>query len=339
MVTTDSYFIDPKIVPYKTLSSGDKMPAIGLGTFGSDKFSHKQVSIAVEDAIRRGYRHIDCASVYMNEEHIGKVLDKLLTEDIVKREDLWITSKVWNDQHHEVEKACKKSLADLQLDYLDLYLVHWPFPNYHAPGCDGDARNPDSKPFIVEDFMKTWRQMESLVEKGLVKNIGTSNMTIPKFAAVLPLMKIKPVANEMELHPSFQQPELFDYVISQNIQPIGYSPIGSPNRPERDKTPDDVVDIEEPVIIEIAERLGVHPAVVCIKWAVQRGQIPIPFSVKREQYMTSIKAITEDFLTDQEMEEIKSVDKNSRLIKGQVFLWEEAKGWEDLWDLDGKIAK
>jgi len=339
MTTTDNYFIDPKIVPYKTLSSGDKMPAIGLGTFGSDKFSHEQVSTAVEDAIRRGYRHIDCASVYMNEEHIGEVLHKLLKEDVVNRESLWITSKVWNDQHHEVEKACRKSLADLQLDYLDLYLVHWPFPNYHAPGCDGDARNPDSKPFIVDDFMKTWRQMESLVEKGLVKNIGTSNMTIAKFEAVLPLMKIKPVANEMELHPSFQQPELFNYVVSQNIQPIGYSPIGSPNRPERDKTPDDVVDIEEPVIKKIAERLGVHPAVVCIKWAVQRGQIPIPFSVKREQYMTSIKAITEDFLTDEEMEQIKEIDKNSRLIKGQVFLWEDAKGWEDLWDLDGKIAK
>lgn len=339
MTTSDIYFIDPKIVPYKTLSSGDKMPAIGLGTFGSDKFSYQQVANAVEDAIRRGYRHIDCASVYMNEDYIGEVLKKLIDEGVVKREELWITGKVWNDQHNEVEKACRKSLADLQLDYFDLYLVHWPFPNYHAPGCDGDARNPDSKPFIVDDFINTWRQMESLVEKGLVKNIGTSNMTIAKFEAVLPLMKIKPVANEMELHPSFQQPELFDYVVSKGIQPIGYSPIGSPNRPERDKTPDDVVDIEEPVIKKIAQRLGVHPGVVCIKWAVQRGQVPIPFSVKREQYMTSIKAITENPLTDEEMKEIESVDKNCRLIKGQVFLWEGAKGWEDLWDLDGEIVK
>ena len=173
---------------------------------------------------------------------------------------------------------------DLQLDYLDLYLVHWPFPNYHPPGCDVASRSPDARPYIHENFMKTWRQMEALVDRGLVRHIGTSNMTIPKLRLVLRDARIKPACNEMELHPHFQQPELFRYVVDHGIVPIGYCPIGSPNRPERDRTETDTVDIEDPVIVRIAERLGVHPGIVCIKWAVQRGQVPIPFSVKRPQY-------------------------------------------------------
>lgn len=339
MSLTEVKGVDPKLVPTKKLRSGDEIPVVGLGTFGSDRFTHEEVAAAVKDAIRLGYRHIDCASVYMNEKQIGKAINEAISEGMVTREELWITGKVWNDQHKEVEKSCSQSLADLQIGYFDLYLVHWPFPNYHAPGCDVDARNPDSKPFTSEQFMDTWRQMETLVDKGLVKNIGTSNMTIPKLEKVLPLMKVLPVANEMELHPCFQQPELFDYCVQNDIQPIGYSPIGSPRRPERDKTVDDAVDIEEPIVQKIAKRLNVHPAVVCLKWAVQRGQIPIPFSVKQPQYIGNLECVTKDPITPEEMEELKSIDKNSRLIKGQVFLWEGAKGWEDLWDLDGEIAQ
>ena len=128
--------------------------------------------------------------------------------------------------------------------------------------------------------MKTWRQMEKLVEMGLVRHIGTSNMTIPKLKLLLRDAKIKPAANEMELHPHFQQPEFFKFCIDNQIAPIGFAPIGSPTRPDRDRTPDDTVDIEDPVIVKIANRLNVHPAVICVKWAVQRGQIPIPFSVR-----------------------------------------------------------
>ena len=151
---------------------------------------------------------------------------------------------------------------------------------------DVDSRDPHARPYIHEDYMKTWRQMEELVAMGLVRHIGTSNMTLPKLRLVLRDAEIKPAANEMELHPHFQQPELFRYCVDNGIVPIGYSPIGSPSRPERDRTPDDTVDIEDPVIVRIAERLDVHPAVVCVKWAVQHGQVPIPFSVKRPQYLS-----------------------------------------------------
>lgn len=326
-------------IPYLKLPNGEKIPGVGLGTFGSDKYDGNTVANAVYGAIKTGYRMIDCASVYQNEAVIGNVLHDVLQEGIVKREELFITSKVWNDMHRDVLKSCMKSLNDLKLDYIDLYLIHWPFPNYHVPGCTVDYRSPDAKPFTVEEFMDTWRQCEKLVEMGLVKHIGMSNMTIPKMNAVMPLCKIMPAALEMELHPSFQQQDLFDYAVSHNIVPIGYCPIGSPSRPERDRTAEDVADTQMPVIIEIAKAHNIHPAIVCLKWAVQRGQIPIPFSVKEEQYFANLDELTKDPLSSDEMERIRLSDQNCRLVKGQVFLWNGAKSWEDLWDLDGTITK
>lgn len=331
--------IDPSRVPYRTLYTGAKIPAVGLGTFGSDRFTASQIAEAVLGAIELGYRHIDCAMVYGNEKEIGVSLQKAMAGGI-KREELWITSKLWNNKHAEedVIPTCKKTLEDLQLDYLDLYLIHWPFPNHHAPGVDVDSRDPHAIPYIHENYMKTWRQMEKLVEMGLVRHIGTSNMSVPKLKLLLRDARIKPAANEMELHPHFQQPELFQFCIDNGIVPIGFSPIGSPTRPDRDKTPEDTVDIEDPVIVKIAKRLNVHPAVVCVKWAVQRGQVPIPFSIYPKEYLSNLKAAVTDPLTDEEMQELAGIDKNDRLIKGQVFLWESAKDWRDLWDLDGQIA-
>jgi diketogulonate reductase-like aldo/keto reductase len=163
-------------------------------------------------------------------------------------------------------------------------------------------------------------------------------MTIAKMELLLRDCKIKPVVNEMEIHPNFQQPELFSFMIRNGVQVIGFSPIGSPKRPERDKTPEDTIDIEDPEIVKIAARLNVHPAVVCLKWAVQRGQITIPFSVKEDKLYSNLKGVTEGPLTEEEMITLSKIDKQCRLIKGQVFLWKDAKGWEDLWDLNGKIA-
>ena len=334
-------FIDPAMVPQRTLYTGAKMPAMGIGTFGSDRVDSDTISAAVEGAIRAGYRSIDGAACYGNEKEIGEVYAKLFKEGVVKREELFITSKVWNDMHGDgdILLACAKTLKDLQLDYLDMYYVHWPFPNYHAPGCTVDARNPDSVPFTVERFMKTWKQMERVVDMGLVKHIGFSNMTIPKMEAVLPLCRIKPAAIEMELHPCFQQQELMEYCQERGMAVVGYCPLGSPQRPERDILPEDIADMEEPELKKIAEAHGVHPALICLKWAYQRGTTPIPFSVKEKNYVANLKSIMEDPLTDEEMEIIKGLEKGNRLVKGQVFLWEGANGWEDLWDLDGTITK
>jgi len=328
-------------VPQKTLYNNVKIPCIGMGTFGSDRFTPAQVSQAVSGGIDAGYRLFDCASVYQNEPLIGQVFEEAITTGKVSRSELFITSKVWNDMHGkgDVLLALAQTLKDLRLEYVDAYFVHWPFPNYHAPGCDGDARNPDSKPFCVDGFMSTWKQMERMYDMGLARCIGMSNMTVPKLEAVLPLCRVQPALMEMELHPCFQQPELFDYCMQRNILPIGFCPIGSPSRPERDKTEGDLSPLEMPEVLEIAKAHNVHPALICLKWAVQRGQIPIPFSVHEDKYVSNLRCVQEDPLTDREMEIMKSIDRNNRLIKGQVFLWEGAKGWEDLWDLDGVICK
>lgn len=316
------------------------MPGIGLGTFGSDHAGAEEISSAVTYAASVGYRHFDCASVYGNEAEVGKALSGTI-EGGLKRQELWVTSKLWNDKHGEedVIPSCRKSLADLGLDYLDLYLVHWPFPNYHPPHCNVTARSPNAKPYIHSNFMRTWRQMEKLVDLGLVRHIGTSNMTIPKLKLLLGDARIRPAVNEMEIHPHFQQPELFEFVREQGIEPVGYSPIGSPARPERDRTPEDTVDVEDPVIRRAADRLGIHPAEVCVKWAVQHGHTPIPFSTKPRNLLGNLRAVAGEPLTPQEMNQIAGIDRNCRLIKGQVFLWREGQSWEDLWDLNGEIAQ
>ena len=332
--------VDPDRVPRKILSTGATIPAIGLGTFSSDRYAGESVAEAVHGAIAVGYRHIDCAAVYGNEHLIGQALHAAMQNGLT-REELWITSKLWNDKHGEkdVITACEQSLRDLQVDYLDLYLVHWPFPNHHAPGVDVHSRDAHARPYIHEEFMKTWRQMEKLVELGLVRHIGTSNMTIPKLTLVLRDAAIRPACNEMELHPHFQQPALFTFVVDHGIVPIGFSPIGSPKRPDRDKAETDTVDIEDPVIVRIARRLNIHPAVVCLKWAIQRGQIPIPFSVHRKNYLANLQGAVSAPLTESEMAEIARIDRNCRLIKGHVFLWKDGQTWEDLWDPSGEITR
>lgn len=260
-----------------------------MGTFGNDKYTSEEVSNAVYGAIQAGYRLFDCAAAYGNEKDIGDVFSKAFSEGLVQRQDLTIMTKVWNDMHGkgDVLVACAQSLRDLGLSYLDIYMVHWPFPNYHAPGAHLEGRNPDAVPFSVEEYMGVWRQMERLVDLGLVKSIGMSNMTITKLKQVLPLCRIRPTVLEIEINPTFQQSKLFDYCKEQGILPIAFSPLGSPCRPERDTEPDDV---------------------------------------------GNLKCTTEDFLTKDEMERLKKADRNQRLIKGKVFLWEEAKDWRDIWD-------
>lgn len=330
---------DPALIPQRTLGSRSKIPAIGLGTFGSDRVSHQAVADAVRYAASVGYRHFDCASVYGNEVQIGRAFEDLF-ENGLRRDQVWITSKLWNDKHGEsdVIPSCENSLADLRLEYLDLYLVHWPYPNHHPPGCDVTARNPHAVPYIHENYMRTWRKMEELVDRGLVRHIGTSNMTVPKMKLLLRDARIKPAVNEMELHPHFQQPGFFRFLVEHGIQPIGYSPLGSPARPERDRTPEDTSPTDDPGIREIARRLGVHPAVVCIKWAVQRGQIPIPFSTNPSNILSNLRGVIGEPLSRQDMQTIESLDRNCRLIKGQVFLWKDNQSWEDLWDMNGVIT-
>jgi diketogulonate reductase-like aldo/keto reductase len=181
--------------------------------------------------------------------------------------------------------------------------------------------------------------MESLVDRGLVRHIGTSNMTLPKLTLLLTDARIRPALNEMELHPHFQQPALFDFLRSNEIVPVGYSPLGSPGRPERDRTPEDTSPLSDPLIVEIAERRNLHPAQVCLKWGLQRGQVVIPFSIKQRNLLCNLQAVLEPDLSEEEMAAIRTADRNCRLIKGQVFLWKANQSWRDLWDENGEIAQ
>jgi alcohol dehydrogenase (NADP+) len=337
--TLDGERVDPALVPQRTLANGDRIPAVGLGTFGSDRYRPDEVSDAVEGALAAGYRLVDCASVYGNEADVGAVLGRALAGGIA-RDEVFVMSKLWNDSHgaQGVARSVRRSLADLGLDHLDGYFVHWPFPNHHPPAADPAARDPHARPYVHDEFMETWQAMESLVDQGLVRHLGTSNVTVPKLKLILADARVRPSLNEMELHPCFQQPALFDFCVHEGIQPVGYSPLGSPSRPARDRTGTDHVDVEHPAVVAVARAHGIHPALVCLKWAVRRGQIPIPFAVKRQQYVANLEAAITDPLSDQEMAALSQADENSRLIKGQVFLWPEAGSWEDLWDLDGTIS-
>lgn len=327
---------DPRTVPTYTLNNGITIPCIGMGTFGSDRVTPDEVAAAVAGGLKAGWRLFDCAACYGNEAQIGHAFREALDEGIVSRNDLFIMSKVWNDMHRDVAASCKKTIADLQCGYLDMLFIHWPFPNYHAPFCDVNSRNPDSKPFSIAEFTDTYRQIEALVDEGLVRSIGISNMTVPKLEAVLPLLRIQPAACESELHPCFQQQELFDYLKRHNILPIGYMPLGSPRRPERDILPDDLDDMHMPELMNIAKAHNCHPAIICLKWAIQRGSLPIPFSV--HNYEANLEAAVTEKLTEAEMAVIATLERGNRLVKGQVFLWPGAKDWHDLWDEDGTIA-
>jgi len=328
--------IDPNRVPHFMLNSGASIPCIGMGTFGSDRVTPDEVAEAVAGGLKVGYRLFDCAACYGNEAQIGRVFRQAFDEGVVERKDLFIMTKVWNDMHRDVAASCKKSIEDLQCGYVDMLFIHWPFPNYHPPFCDVNTRNPDSKPFSVAEFVDTYRQIEKLVDQGLVRHIGVSNMTIPKLNAVLDKLRIKPAACESELHPCFQQQELFDYLVERDILPIGYMPLGSPRRPERDILPEDIADMQMAELVEIGKAHGCHPAIICLKWALQRGQLPIPFSV--HNYEANLEAAVTEELTGEEMAVIATLERGNRLVKGQVFLWEGANDWHDLWDEDGEIV-
>lgn len=274
---------------------------------------------------------------YGNEVEVGAAIGRHLGSTVT-RDELWISSKVWNDSHDHVAAACEQTLRDLSIDTLDMYLVHWPFPNFHPPHCAVDERNPDAVAHDPDRFRETWAQMESLVERGLTRHIGTSNMTIAKFEQLLPDVSIRPSVNQMELHPHFQQPELRSYLREQNIAPIGFCPIGSPGRPERDRTADDSAPTLDPTIIEIANRHGLHPATACVKWAVDAGHTPIPFSTNPRNIRANLVATTLPSFDEDELSAIALADQQCRLIKGQVFLWKDDQSWRELWDEDGVIA-
>jgi alcohol dehydrogenase (NADP+) len=310
-------------------ANGDLMPLIGLGTWKSDP---GDVYEAVREAVRIGYRHIDCASLYGNEPEIGQALRHAVREGDVTRKDLWITSKLWSNAHgrRNVEPALRKTLKDLGLEYLDLYLIHWPIPLKPSAVLPGSAT--DFLPPAEAPIHSTWEGMEVAVGAGLVRHLGVSNFSAKKIRELLPHCKIKVEVNQVELHPLLQQTDLVTYCASQGIHVTAYAPLGSGDRPAFVKAPDAPVLLDNPVIRSIAEAHKRTPAQVLLAWHVQRGISAVPKSVTPARLRENLAA-AEVELTHAELERIGGLDRGYRLISG-AFWAVEGTPWtlQTIWD-------
>ncbi len=291
---------------------------LGLGTW---KSKPGEVYNAIREAIKIGYRHFDCAFIYMNEKEIGNALLDAMKEGDVTRSELWITSKLWNNSHaqKDVIPTLKKTLVDLQLDYLDLYLVHW--PHVFKKGCINASAANETLPTSEVPHFETWKGMESAVEAGLAKHIGVCNFNRHKLKSLADQATIKPEMNQVELHPLLHQNELLEFCTENGIHITAYSPLGSPDRSAGMKAENEPILFDHPTIKELAETHSCSPAQIMIAWAITRGTAVIPKSVNPERLKQNFES-TLIVLSGEDMKKMATADKGYRFVKGQFWAFE-----------------
>ena len=299
------------------------MPSLGLGTW---KAAPGDVGQAVRDALELGYRHIDCASIYGNEAEIGAALQQAFRAGVVSREAIWVTSKLWNDCHEpkQVRPALLRSLQSLGLEQLDLYLIHWPVAHRHGVLIAEQAA--DQIPLEQLPLHDTWAAMEALVDEGLVRQIGVSNCSTAKIAALLPHVRQRPMVNQVERHPWLQQSALLQYCQQEQIRLTAYSPLGSPSGDGAAPL------LKDPVITSIAAEHNATSAQVLLAWGLATGTAVIPKSVRRDRLASNLAASLLE-LSRSDLARIAALDHHHRFVDGSF--WELPDGpykRATLWD-------
>jgi len=308
----------PKLLPTIRFHNGYEMPTIGLGTY---KSTGGDAERSVKDAIDVGYRHIDTAFFYGNEVEVGSAVRQKIAEGKIKREDIFITTKLWSIFHDpdQVEKAFQRSFDDLNLDYIDLYLIHFPvaFQRVLKDGQTSDDVNAfelfpvdkNGKTLNADvDYLDTWKAMEKLVETGRVRSIGISNFNSEQVDRLYKAASIKPVNNQIECHPNLNQRKLIEFCASRNITITAYSPLARPSASDDRK-----LAISDPKILEMAQKYKKTPAQIILRYTIQNGAAIIPKSTHKARIEENFGVF--DFeLSDSDMETLHGLNNNYRLV-------------------------
>ncbi|XP_012172366.1 1,5-anhydro-D-fructose reductase isoform X1 [Bombus terrestris] len=294
-------------IPSLALSNGYKMPAFGLGTYQSRA---GEVEAAVIEAINLGYRHIDTAFFYQNEKEIGQAIQAKIKDGTVKREDLFVTTKLWNNFHKEssVVPTCKKSLENLGLSYVDLYLIHWPFA--FKEGDDLMPRDESGALLMSDtDYLETWKGMEECVRLGLTRSIGISNFNQEQITRLLAVAKILPVNNQIEVNINMDQKPLIQFCQKHNITITGYSPLGQPGNRAGIPT-----FLDNPVLVEFSKKYNKTTAQIALRYVLQQGIAIIPKTVTPSRLKENMNIF--DFsLTNEEMASIAKLGTHQRVAR------------------------
>ena len=311
------------------------MPAIGLGTW---KMEDGVAEGAVTKAIELGYRYFDCAPIYLNEAEIGESFGAAFNGGGHDRSEFWITSKLWCNRHRPdlVQGALKQTLSDLKLDYLDLFMIHWPIVfrhDIHRPESGADFISLEDQPLV-----DTWAAMEDCATAGLCRNLGVCNFNVANLQAILDNCRIKPSANQVECHPFLNQRVLFDFCRANDIHLIAYSPLGSGDRPERMRDEADPNLFEDELLKDLASKNKISVGELLLAWAVCRGTIAIPKSANPTRLSQNLAA-GEIELSAEDMAAIENLETQYRFVHGKF--WEQPGGpytAEAIWGAEGKLS-